>query len=517
MFTGTKEFVRILEKYKDTRQVIVYGDPDVDGLVTLLLMCEFCQMLGIKYKYYVNPNRGHGFLLNPEKARDCLVISGDFAITSEKMKELVNDYNIVCLATDHHETEKEFIHIVSDTAEGIMINNQYPFEDESNRYLSGAGVWYELIASIYPEYAQKDRMTMVGITLLSDARAIENKKAEAYLRTTYIRDTSEGYLNYLVQSVLGDIDFQYGVPKLDRNFIDFNLSPTINAMLRYDDTKEAIDFILGKGISTASLDRKQQQRELMSKMNECVHSYDMSNVNIIGVDSADFPDTNITNFIGLYCGKYKEQHGGLSTVGFVEDYSSGQLKITRASFRGRFDDIDYLQIFLDLGIDAAGHKGAFGIKSFNPTKEIYDQLNMRIAAAEQGHVLTNQIIETPNLAMYCNTRAQRDSDKNCFVRDMFRTYIRYTGNNAIVMKETFKFTPLTAEDTKNGIVPDKVVDKVPCKFVLDEHGEKVRKYIEYSVDGRQVKSFGTDIKEGLILPIKERGHVQFYIHEPLME
>ena len=57
---GKERFKEIFEKY-NSRPILLYGDPDVDGLISLLLMCQFCDMQGLKYSYYVNDKRFHGF------------------------------------------------------------------------------------------------------------------------------------------------------------------------------------------------------------------------------------------------------------------------------------------------------------------------------------------------------------------------------------------------------------------------------------------------------------------------
>ena len=203
-------------------------------------------MLGLNYSYYVNENRYHGFAIPVEKLKGYLVISSDFTIQKNEVENLVNN-DIVLLSTDHHECQNEFIDVKGETAEGIVINNQYPFEPEEDRYLSGAGVFYELICSLYPEFKSNEREALVGITLLSDIREIENNKARAYLKKTYTSDTETGYANYLVTSVIEN-DYGFGLPKLDRNFIDFNLSPYINSLLRFNQKDRAVEFILGRGL-----------------------------------------------------------------------------------------------------------------------------------------------------------------------------------------------------------------------------------------------------------------------------
>ena len=503
---GADRFKEIYEKYC-TRPILLYGDPDPDGLYSLLLMCQFCDMMNKEYTYYVNDMRYHGFAIPADKLSGYLVISSDFTITKDEVKKLV-DNDVVLLSTDHHECQKEFIDVVGETAEGIVINNQYPFEPDDNRYQSGAGVFYELVCELYPEFQSREREEIVGITLLTDIREIENSKARKYLKKTYTADTEKGYANYLVTSVIGS-DFGFGLPKLDRNFIDYNLSPFINSLLRFGQKDKAVEFILGKGLDIKS--PQGLQKELIDTMLLRAQVLDMPNIAILAVNSLNFLDyegVSVTSFIGLLCSKYKDTHENKSTLGFV--YENG--KVIRASFRGKYSDIHYRVGFKNLGIKAEGHPAAFGIIDFYPEEDTWNQLNDLIADLEYMHSSTITIIKTSNLAVEITNNGMKYASENCYCRDMYRTYLKYTGTNFAITKTTYKTQEFTDKDYKLGIKPDKEINGVYYKYLRDNNGELIPKYIEYIVDGRKVKSFGVSIEDGVILPMLEKGYITLYLH-----
>lgn len=468
-------------------------------------------MLGLKYSYYVNDDRFHGFQLELEKLKGYLVISADFSITEDELQEIV-DNDIVLLGTDHHEVHSsEFLYKKSATAEGIFINNQYKFEPEEDAYLSGAGVFFELICSLYPEFNTMERKALVGVTLLSDIRQIENKKAREYLKAAYTFDTTqEGYIKYLIESVM-DSDYDFGVPRLDRNFIDFTLSPCINALLRANRTQEAINFILGNGLQSTSA--RAHQKDIQSLIESKLNVFPMSSLHIIWVNALDFVNTNIklTSYIGLMCGRYKDKHKGVSTLGFV--YENG--KILRTSFRGKYDDIMYLTGVRNLGIKAEGHHNAFGIVDFTPTEDTWVLLDDLVSDLESMHHSTIKVIESSNLMLTLVQVGQKLANENCYVRDMYRSYIKYTGKNAKEVKKTYKTLEFTPEDYIAGVKPDEVKNGIYYKYDRDKEGNPIAKYIEYLVDGRPVKSFGVSINEGYIMPILDRGYIKLYLKSPL--
>lgn len=501
---GAGKFMEILETYQ-TRPLLLYGDPDVDGLISLLLMCQFCDMLGLKYSYFVNDDRYHGFAIEHDKLRGYLVMAADFTITQKEAEALVA--NDVCLlSTDHHECQAELIEVSSPTAQGVVINNQYPFEPEDNRYQSGAGVFYELACELFPEFHDPVRDALVGVTLLSDMRPIENQKARKYLKKTYASNPEEGYINYLISSCL-DNDFGFGVPKFDRNFIDYTLSPTINALLRANKTQIAVDFILGRGLK--SHDAKGFQRQLLKEMYAEVEIMPLANYTILRIDSYKFEKygVKISGYIGLLCNDYKDKHGNVSTLGIVIDNG----RIIRASFRGKYDDVHYLSGFRNLHIHADGHPPAFGIQDFYPDAQMWQDIDDLIGDLESHHQMTVKIVNAQNLAVLMTRSGMDMAMENGYVRDMYRTYIRYTGKNVKVVRQTYQTEEFTEVDYNSGVVPDVVKGGTSYKYVRDANGGLVPKYIEYTVDGRKVKSFGVPVEEGLILPILEKGYITLYV------
>lgn len=479
--------------------------------MAMLLACQILDMWGYSYSYFINSDRHHGFTIQPSALSGYFVIAVDFDIPQETMQKLVdNDVAVLCL--DHHKVQDEFIHCISYRcdAEGIVINNQYPFEPEEDKYQSGAGVVYEAFKTCYPEFESKEREAIVGITLLSDARPIENPKARKYLKTTYSADPQTGYIGYLVRSVL-DSDYTFGLPRMDRNFIDYIFSPRVNALLRFGRETEAIDFILGKGISSSN--PKHLQSELLLAMKQRANILELQNVTIVALnalDFSDYKDVNISSFIGLLCSDIKGT--GKSVLGFV--FENG--KVLRASFRGKYDDIHYLSGFRNLGIDAKGHPPAFGIIDFEPTTQTWYEIDDLIGDLDSYHEVTATVYDVSNLGMFLTQRGMSIATENCYVRDMYRTYINYKGSNIQELKRTYRSEPFSPDDYMKGIEADFESGGEKYKYTLDSNGNRITKYIEYLIDGKKVKSFGVDIEDGYILPILEKGYIQLYVREKIV-
>ena len=475
------ESLNIIKQNKN-KPILVYFDPDVDGLFAGLFVCRWLQSLDLKFSYFVNTKRKHGFTIPAEALKGYLVIAVDFAITREEMQNLVdNDINIVSI--DHHGVEDNLIKVSSNTARGIVLNNQYPFEPEDDRYLSGAGVVYEVICKWCPQFECAEHRALVGITLLSDARVIEGDKARKYLRSAFNMDIQEGtYLEYLIKNTI-EYDFGFGCPKMDRNYIDYTFSPRINRLFRFGKEAEVLKFILGIDSNLPNLRKKQS--EVVEEMKKIMYKVEYSDLIVCCVVAQEFaiPNVDVTNFIGLLCSNVKGT--GRSTLAFVLDNGV----VTRASFRGRYDDVDYKGALRSIGIDAEGHDNAFGIKNFRYTDDTWNEINTVINKIDKGHKSTIKVKEVSNLQFFL-TNGYKVAENNNYCRDLYKTYLKYVGNNISVgrlKKATFK---------ENGSIDKKA-------------------YIEYIVDGNRVKSFDEKLtpQNGFILPTLEKGYVQLYLRE----
>ena len=340
-----------------------------------------------------------------------------------------------------------------------------------NRYLSGAGVVYETLCLLDDSFKSKEKEALVGITLLSDGRELENKKAKKYLRSTYTVDPKSEYIQHLIQGTLKS-DFGFGCPRLDRNFVDFTLSPVINSLLRFGLENEAMDFVLGKRLKSTEV-RGRQQELLAYLQKECT-ILALNNLKVVAVFPSRYPelrkggkfaDVEVTNFIGLLASRIKGND--MSVLAFVLNKGT----VTRCSFRGRYSDLNYRLLFTQLGYDAEGHPPAFDVGNSK-----WLEIDEAIGELEANHASSIKVYETANLAYFIDRNGSSLADNNIYVRDMFRKYIRYTGSNVRVLKET-------------------------------------EKSIRYLIDGREVLCFDKSIntENGLILPMLSRGYLSLYL------
>lgn len=480
---GVKKAYEIL---RGSQKVLVYYDPDVDGLISGFMIESMLKEIKKPYEIYINENREHGVLLSEEVKlglRGVTMVVVDALMTRLEVEELVIKYGINVINIDHHHNhESRQIYVESGGVRGVVINNQYTFEPEEERYLSGAGMVYNVMKWLMPrleERYREDWKALVGISLLSDVRQIENEGARSYLSSLYNLKSEMG--DYILRSFEDVWDYGFGERRLDRNFIDYTLSPIINAMFRLNRGYDAIEFIRGNARNLGTLERyRKVQKNIQSTLEEGLELLELSNV-IYGefYDYGYNEEYSKSTFVGLLASKQKNK--GKTAIMVMKDNEG---KVVRGSVRGVYDRIDYQEICRKYGLECAGHNNAFGFKG-KITKEALYGINEELERLE-GNARLNKykgrLKEINNMSFYSMKEGVRDGRYNVYVREQKRVVIRYTGDERSIKKKI----------SKSG------------------------KRVEYDIDGVPVVSFDGDIgiERGVIVPIEERGkYIQYYLRE----
>lgn len=520
-----------LKKGLDAK-ILVYYDPDIDGLMAGFIMEGYLTRLGYgtqckNYRYYLNSDRTHGFKLSDSQLKQLkgyTIIAVDFSIPKEDYDRILQA-GINLINIDHHEIDissytklnSSFIFSKCKDNYGVILNNQYKTEPDDFRFLSGAGMVFYFIQELSKRYnieVPKDYAALVGITLLSDIREIESKNARSFLCNTFTCDSE--YLKYLQWLVTSESYSSrrfssFGIPRMCRNFIDFTFSPVINALLRADKGEVAInllrynqeivnkyrehDYLLKfrdvqKEVIASILNEIKEAENRpgsftrkYSKMMVCCLTEEFKPTIRNTLDSQS--PIHVTNYIGVACSKIKDE----DKTGVIFVIDSKTNRVIRGSVRGGRDGVDYLSIFRKNGVPSAGHHNAFGILPCDVSKIDFVKLNSDIEQAEKEVSLYGKNTRTvlpierldvlsrsPQFKMICLY--------NELSRDNLRIYLKYTGD----------------------------YEKIRAEKISD-------KYIKYYIDGICVNCYDAslNIKDCFILPGFENGNYVHFTLRPKFE
>lgn len=476
---GVSYVVDILNK---STKYMVYYDPDPDGLVAGSFVTKLLTDFGKESSYYINENREHGFMIplnTLEKYRGYTIIAVDFSISNELLKQIV-DLGLNIINIDHHETlNKTLFTYSNNNYSAILINNQYEFEPLEQRFQSGAGMVYYTFASLFPDYMiNHQNEALVGLTLISDVRELENESASYFLSKLYSWKGS--YTNYLIELAQGERQYNFGVQKvLDRNFLDYSLLPKFNALFRLNMGDIAIKLFNRVPYSIDLSEVRYRQQIIVDNLMKSLTDMSLDNLTMMSVDISGFEnnDYKITNFIGLVCGRIKDMNEKTAFL-FVKDKD----KVVRGSVRGVYDNVDYLAIFRKYGVNCAGHKGAFGVREF---------------------VITDVDFEALSNEIYEYELKEKELEKND------KRYIKVSNLKIATLNETNIPTyNIYVRDNKRMLY-----DCSDCNY-RKTYESASKDYVQYSIDGISVKCFDktlTPKNGGYVMPMLVNGYIEYYL------
>lgn len=241
---------RIIKAINNKEKILIYGDYDVDGITSTIVLKKYLMDRGISVDTYI-PNRLHeGYGLN-KKAIDTikernidLIITVDCGISAIEEVDYAVRLGMDIIVTDHHEVGEKLPNALA-VIDAKRKDNTYPF-----RALAGVGVVFKLIQAlsikleIKPEEYLK-YLDLVCVGTISDIVPLEGEnRTIAKLGLMLIKVTRNLGLRELIKSS--------GYKEIDSNTISFGVAPRINACGRMGHEEEALKLFLAEDLESAT-------------------------------------------------------------------------------------------------------------------------------------------------------------------------------------------------------------------------------------------------------------------------
>lgn len=474
---------RIMKALENNEKITVYGDYDVDGVTSSVVMVStlielksvISQLDKKEAEKYVNiyiPDREiEGYGLNEQainkikKEKTNLIITVDCGISSFESVEIIKKLGMDVIITDHH-------HIPDKTPKALAIINpkqkdcSYPFDD-----LAGVGVAFKVAQALLQTLeSKKIPMTTYKLTLgfekwLLDLVALgtvadcvsligENRTLVKY-GLLVINKTKRIGIQKLIQSSGTKIRENGSVKEakeIDTIMIGFMLAPRLNAAGRMDHANTSYELLSSdnenKAESLASkLEKNNQNRQqitekAMTEVRKRIEKY--KKIPKIIIETS--PDWRI-GIVGLIAGK------------LVNEYSRPflilQEKENQSAGSGRsipkFNLIESIAKCQDVLLSFGGHSQAAGLKIENKNLKKFKKKIQEIAE----EVLSDDDL-IPSLKIDCELSCEQidwqlldeiekfepfgqENKKPLFVVKKLEVYeIRAVGNDKSHLKLCFK-------------------------------------------------------------------------------
>jgi len=372
LMLGMREaFERLRRAIAASEKILLYGDYDVDGTTSVVVVKKAIELAGGQAGYYI-PNRlKDGYGMRPEAIDQAaadgvgLIVSLDTGIRASEAVARARSLGVDVIVTDHHLPDAELPPALA------VLNPRQPGCAYPEKELCGAGVAFKLVQALlasldWPE-GKIRRMTesFLKIVALATVADVVPLTGENRVIVKHGLDGFRSLRNPGLRALLRVAGFAEGeVPTA--NQVAFRIAPRLNAAGRMADANDIVSLLLTEEESEASA--------LAERMHSLNRERQEAQADIVRIILEDCLKTPVTDDQPVLVFAGKQWHRGI--VGIVasrlvekfhrpvfvlsEDPEQGIAQGSGRSVPG-FHLLEALEAMPDLFLRFGGHKQAAGL------------------------------------------------------------------------------------------------------------------------------------------------------------
>jgi single-stranded-DNA-specific exonuclease len=224
---------------ENREKVMVFGDYDVDGITSTVLLKDTLISLGLDVLHHIPHRIREGYGLNKETvsfARENnvrLMVTADCGTANHKEVEALRQGNIDVIITDHHEPQGIGLPAASSLINPKIKNSGYPFRD-----LAGVGVAYKFCQAISGSILDKD-LDLVALGTIADSVPL-NGENRIIAREGLLRmpETKRAGLRAIIENA--------GIrnKKFNSTYVGFIIAPRLNASGRMASAELSLQLLM---------------------------------------------------------------------------------------------------------------------------------------------------------------------------------------------------------------------------------------------------------------------------------
>ena len=259
-------------------KILIYGDYDVDGTTSVVLLTKAIELAGGRAVYHVPHRLKDGYGMRSEvveaaaEAGTKLIVSVDTGIRAAEVVRHAASLGIDVIITDHHLPETELPPAIA------VVNPNRPDCRYPEKNLCGAGVAFKLAQALlatldWPVEKQRrmaeSLLKLVAIATVADVVPLTGENR------VMVKHGLEGLRdvrNPGLRALLDVAGFGNGSPGPNARQVAFQIAPRLNAAGRMDTAKDAVELFLTNDSGRArelagrlhqrNLDRQQVEAEI---------------------------------------------------------------------------------------------------------------------------------------------------------------------------------------------------------------------------------------------------------------
>lgn len=235
---GIKEAVALIKKtIKSKKNIVIWGDYDVDGITSVGVLYLVLKRLGAKVDFYIPHRLREGYGLNKDginsiKDNTALVIALDCGIDAKEEVKLLNKHGIEVIVVDHHHPKKESL------PDCIIINPLQPSCSYPFKHLAAVGLSFKLSQALMEENID-EHLDLVGLGTIADVVPIIGENRILVKRGLEALSKSKKHGIRALIEVSGIAN-----KKIKPSYVGFILAPRINASGRLASAHKSLELLL---------------------------------------------------------------------------------------------------------------------------------------------------------------------------------------------------------------------------------------------------------------------------------
>ena len=236
---------RIIDAIKNKEKITVYGDYDVDGITSTVMLVRFLKSHGALADYYIPDRLEEGYGINTDAIDTIseegtnLLITVDCGITALSEIEYAKEKGLDVIVTDHHECKQKL------PRADFIINPKQPGCTYPFKKLAGVGVVFKLIQAItlklkfHMKELLDEYIDLVAIGTVADVMPLEDENRIIVKNgLKHILYTA----NHGIKALIKVADIK--TDNITTSTIGFGLAPRINAAGRMGNPDSAAALLL---------------------------------------------------------------------------------------------------------------------------------------------------------------------------------------------------------------------------------------------------------------------------------
>jgi single-stranded-DNA-specific exonuclease len=257
---------RLQRAIRDREPILIYGDYDVDGTTSVVILTKAIEMAGGSAAYHVPHRLRDGYGMRPEVVERAaadgvrLIISVDTGIRAAEVVARANEIGIDVIVTDHHLPDRELPPALA------VLNPNRPDCAYPEKNLCGAGVAFKLVQALTGSLSWPSErllrvtesfLKMVAIATVADVVPLtgENRVIVKHGLERLCDVRNPG-----LRALLHTAGFS-GTRVPSARHVAFQIAPRLNAAGRMDTARAVVELFLTSDAERAlALARQLQQQ-----------------------------------------------------------------------------------------------------------------------------------------------------------------------------------------------------------------------------------------------------------------